>query len=109
MRRFDRAAFLSRVGGDDALVAEVIALFRDDCPRALDAIRTATTAGDAPAVQRAAHALKGAAGSLSAGPVTEVARQLEAVAQSGDLSRASSLCDQLDREAARLLSALEAS
>jgi two-component system sensor histidine kinase/response regulator len=103
----DWRSLLERLGGDEALADEVIALFRDDGPRSLGRIRQAIAAQDAKALQSAAHALKGAAGNLSARSVMDVARELEHLAQSGDLSGAVLTASRLEDEMATLLTALE--
>ena len=58
----DYRAALQRFGGDEELFADVAGVFRADAPRLLGELRHAVAAGDAPAVQRTAHGLKGAAG-----------------------------------------------
>jgi PAS domain S-box-containing protein len=103
----DRRALLDRLGGDEELASEVIELFRQDCPATVDRIRAAAAAGDATALQGAAHALKGAAGNLSAGPLSAVARALETLAQSGDLSNAAGAVQQVEAEVARLWTSLD--
>ena len=65
----DQAALLARVGGDVELMHEVIRLFMEDCPMRLATIHAAIVSGDAEALRNGAHALRGAAGTLSAGGV----------------------------------------
>lgn len=70
---------------DEALTMtrEVVALFVEDVPRRLQAVEEALAAGDAPALSRAAHALKGAAGNIGAVAVQAMATTLEADALHG--------------------------
>ena len=105
----DRPALMERLGGDEALAREVIELFRQDGPAYMARVRLAIDDGDARALQAAAHALKGAAGNLSAGPTADAARELEMLAHSGDLAWAAEAGRRLDHEFARLLSSLEPS
>lgn len=105
----DRDELLERAGGDQELVQELLALFQQECPEHLSRIRLAIVAGDARALQTAAHTLKGAAGNVSAHPLAEVARTIETLAQADDLSGATDAERRLQLELTRLLSFLEAS
>ncbi len=69
----DRDALLSKLGGDEELLVEIIDLFFEDCPKVMDAIRGAVADGDVEAVWQSAHRLKGSVGSLSAEPAFEAA------------------------------------
>jgi two-component system, sensor histidine kinase and response regulator len=103
---FDRGDLLKRLSGDEDLLADVIKMFVEDCPRRLEAIRGGVERRDAVQVRSEAHALKGAAGNLSAGAVFAAARALEAAAAEGRLEAASDLCERLSTEADRLLTLL---
>ena len=105
----DRQALMDRLGGDDALARELIDMFRQDCPGAVARIHRAVDDGDAASLQADAHALKGAAGNLSAVAVAVAARSLETMAQGGDLTGAGDAVRRLELEIARLVSSLEAS
>ncbi len=74
---------LARVGGDRALLGEMIRLFADDAPRTITRIRSAVDARDSAALRRAAHALRGAAANFEAADVVQAARRLEEIGQSG--------------------------
>jgi CheY-like chemotaxis protein/HPt (histidine-containing phosphotransfer) domain-containing protein len=73
----DRAEMLQRLGGDQALFDDVVAIFLEDCPARLSAIKAAVDARDGEAIRKTAHTLKGAAGNLAAGGLFEAARVLE--------------------------------
>jgi PAS domain S-box-containing protein len=62
----DRAAVLARVSNKRQILPRIIALFREDCPHLLEAIRGALARRDAAELVRAAHTLKGAVGNLGA-------------------------------------------
>ena len=68
-------------------------------------------ARDRDGIRTAAHALKGAAGTLSASPVAECARVLERMAEAGaiDPAAADAAWLSLEAESARLVHALGAS
>jgi len=103
---FDRADLLKRLSGDEDLLADVIKMFVEDCPHRLEAIRGGVERGDAAEIGAEAHALKGAAGNLSAGAVFAAARALEAAAAEGRLDAVGDLCERLTAEADRLLALL---
>jgi len=103
---FDRAAALQRLGGDEELLAEISGLFRADGVRLLEEIRTAVADGDAAAVQRAAHGLKGAAGYIGAAPVVDAAEHLETLGAGGNVNDAVQALHVLETELGRLTAAL---
>jgi CheY-like chemotaxis protein len=104
----DRGPALERLGGDEDLFAEVAGLFREDAPKLLDEIRRAVATGDAPAVQRAAHGLKGAAMYVGGTPVSTAAAALEEIGMTGNLVAAPLALDTLAHEVGRLTTALAA-
>jgi PAS domain S-box-containing protein len=103
---FDRRDLLNRLSGDEDLLADVVKMFVEDCPRRLDAIRAGVERGDAAQIRSEAHALKGAAGNLSANGVFAAARALESAAAEGRLDAVADLCQRLSAEADRLLALL---
>ena len=78
---FDPQRALQHIGGDAALLKELAALFLEECPKHLAAIRAAIAAGDAPQVQQAAHTLKGSAAVITATLVQASAERIEAAAR----------------------------
>ncbi len=98
----DRAAVLDRFEGDLELLHEVAALFLEDCPRRLDAVRAALAHRDCAALECAAHSIKGSVGNFAAAAAFEVALSLERMARDGDLRHAPEACAELEREIARL-------
>ena len=76
------------LGGDRRLLREMLALFLTESPAMLQAVAGAVTAGDAPAVRRAAHALKGSVANFAAPRPVEAARVLERMGTEGNLSGA---------------------
>jgi PAS domain S-box-containing protein len=105
---FNDADLLARVGGSQELRREVIGLFLEDCPRLLEAVRRGLADGDAAAVNRTAHTLKGSAGNFGAQEVIALAPRLEATGRDGNLSAASALVSTLEAEISRLLEELAA-
>ena len=106
---FDDAAFASlrELGGDD-FVAEVIDTFRADAPTLLATLRSSLEEKNADELRRAAHTLKSNGATLGAGDFSELCRELEARARSGDLEGAGDLVDRIEREYGALEEALGA-
>jgi signal transduction histidine kinase/ligand-binding sensor domain-containing protein/DNA-binding response OmpR family regulator len=102
----DRAGLLQRVGGDTALMADVIAMFVEDCPVRVAAIKAAIDARDADRLRREAHTLKGAAGNLSALRLFERARTLEQLGTLGRLDAAEGAWRALSADAALVVDEL---
>lgn len=90
--------------GEPDLVAELIDMFLVDAPALLDRARGALAAGDVAGASRAAHALKGNAASLGAGPLSAACGAAEREAREG---RAPDL-EPIARELERALAAARA-
>ncbi|MFN2475383.1 MAG: response regulator [Chthoniobacterales bacterium] len=75
-------------GGDDELVAELIALFRSDTPHLLGVLRSATAQRDAPGLAVGAHKLLSSLGAFGATHASEMVRQLEQQGVLADLDGA---------------------
>lgn len=103
----DREEFVQRMGGDHLLCLDVIQMFLEDCPVRLAAIKAAVDDRNAEGIRTAAHALKGAAGNLSAGPLCDAAGDLERIGADGRLEALSAAWRQLAAEADRVVDALQ--
>ncbi|HUK02437.1 MAG TPA: two-component regulator propeller domain-containing protein [Steroidobacteraceae bacterium] len=90
-------------GGDAAFEQELVQLFIDSGDAALRDISEALSRGDLPAVQRAAHRLKGATANMHAQPATLAAERLEAAAGAGEVSQLPELQAELQRQAERAM------
>lgn len=71
------------VEGEPDMVAEVLALFLEDTPPRLAAIRAAAAAANATDLQRAAHGLKGSAGNVGALAMHRLCDELEQLGRLG--------------------------
>jgi HPt (histidine-containing phosphotransfer) domain-containing protein len=87
----DYAEAVQRLDGQPDLFGMVAAVFLEDYPSSLAAIRDALTAGDAEALAFSAHKFKGALSALSAYPARAVALRLEEFGRAGDLQAAQQL------------------
>ena len=99
---FDPSDVLARVEGNRDLLAELVDIFRAEYPRQLANLREKVEAGDARAVQEAAHAIKGTVGNFGAPAASEAARALEAMGQGGVLTGAGAGVARLEREVDQL-------
>jgi len=82
----DRGALLAAVGGDQALLAELVALFVAHTPTLLAEIDAAIAGQDARGLHRSAHTLKGSLLTFAARAAAETARALELMGATGDLA-----------------------
>jgi len=99
---FDLPEALARVRGKRALLRKMADLFLADCPGLLTQIRTALAADDQPALEWAAHRIKGSAANLSAQRVARVSGRLEEIARLGHLAEAGATCAELEDEIVHL-------
>ena len=104
---FDVAATLRNIGGDSALLEDLVELFLERYEAMLERIRMALAAKDQDAVEQAAHALKGTASNLSASEVVLSAGQLEALGRLGTLVEGPMIYTQLEKAVLRLVHVLE--
>ncbi len=103
----DREAILNRVDGDTELLAEIVGVFLEDCPRLLSAIGDAVARQDSKALDRAAHALKGSVSNFCAPAAVEAALKLETMGRQNELNDAAEVWQALQSEMARVESALQ--
>jgi len=74
---FNLNVAIERVGGDEDLFKEVVALYLQEYPELVARIGEAVERGDAELLQQSAHTLKGSLGTLGAEPAAQNALQLE--------------------------------
>lgn len=103
----DGAEVLARFGGDRELLKAVVAVLRSQIPTALGTLRSAAAAGDAEAMHRAAHKLKGSVGVFGPSGAADAVARLDAAATAGDLAAAGRDVEALETLFARLVAQLE--
>lgn len=108
LHHLDEALALSRVGGDFDLLREVVELFLNDYPQALDKIRGAVASRDPSGVEHHAHSLKGSVSTFGAREAFEAALALERKGRSGDLTNAEEGLGKLEYALTALRPELEA-
>jgi PAS domain S-box-containing protein len=94
----DGAALLAGVDGNRRLLRELVRLFLADCPRRLAEIKEAIRRGDAGALGRAAHILKGSVGNFAAKNAFAAAQRLEIMGRDVDLENAGKVFVALESE-----------
>jgi two-component system, sensor histidine kinase and response regulator len=98
---------LERIDGDYTFLAELLEIFRGDYPGQIRSARQAVMEGDAAALQRVGHALKGALGNLGATIASRIAGELETMGKSGDIALMGTRVNELEKELLRVIETLE--
>jgi PAS domain S-box-containing protein len=99
----DRGALLARCMGNLEFAQSLLSDFERDLPERVQQIAQRIHQGDARATAESAHALKGAAGTVTAEPLRTLAAEIEAAGKAGDLPQVASLVNQLCAETQRCL------
>jgi len=86
----------------DAFVREVAGIYLEDAPLRLNEIEKSLAAGDAAALARAAHTLKGSSANLGAAPLRALANRLEQLGRRGEIATAAPLVAEAQAEFARV-------
>jgi HPt (histidine-containing phosphotransfer) domain-containing protein len=105
--RFDPAAAVSCLDGDEELLRDVAGALLQEWQRRSEHVRRGLAGRDAAAIASAAHALKGAIGQISDGSLTVRLGRIERAAVASDLDTVEllwqSTAPQIDRFIAELL------
>jgi CheY-like chemotaxis protein len=104
----DEAELMNRVGGDAELLAELIDLFLQECPRLINLMQKALEEQNAKELEKTAHSLKGMVGNFSAKDCFEAALELERLGRSGELANAQVAFQDLEKKIKNLESLLAA-
>jgi len=104
---FDAEALLRRLRGDRKLAGIVLKGFLDHMPTQLDNLRKVLDGADTPGTRSHAHTLKGAAATVSAEGLREVAVAIERAGNAGQWSLCGKLLPQAEEEFERFKSTLE--
>ncbi len=104
----DVAAFREqmRLAGAEAAVDQILDTFLESTPQRIAAITGALVSGNATDIERAAHALKSAAGTIGAKSLAALLQQIEAAGNAGDVASARALQDRLEAESAAVIDQL---
>ena len=82
----DREVALARVGGDLTLLKEIATLFLENYNPWVAELRDAAARGDAQALERAAHGIKGSVATFGARAAVDAAQQIEQLSRRQDFS-----------------------
>lgn len=93
---FDVEEGVARIGGDSTLYRRLLGKFPTTASRQMKALREAVAARETPAVQVAAHTLKGSAGVAAAVEIRAIAYELENAAANGEVDRYPALMERLE-------------
>lgn len=104
----DRDATLARLANDQALFDDLVTFFLEDHGPMMEKLGVAVTQRNAPAVERAAHSLKGLAANLGATEMSAIAATLETMGRENNLIEVGPAHDALKAELPRLVFALRA-
>ena len=92
---WDYAAALERVGGDESLLGELIAVFFEEYPKSAARLTQSLSQNDFGALREVAHSLKGSLGYLGAAHGERLSLAVEQASIARDAARASELVAQL--------------
>ena len=106
---FREKELVARLSGDQALARTIVAGFLSDAPVQLQKLKQLIEQGDARGAGMQAHTLKGAAATVSAPGLHELALQIKQAATDGELSRAAALLGSVEEEIGRLKATLSQS
>lgn len=90
---------------DPSLMDSLLALFHDEAPKRLEALRLALAVNDARAALEAAHSLKGAALQIGFSALSAIALETEQAARDGDMGSVAAAAGRLQRLYERFRSA----
>src|SRR5450631_4613645 len=97
---------LDRLWEDEKLLHEVIQIFIDEAPKHLDTTRSALGQGDAEALEKITHSMKGELAYLGISEVSQKARELEDLGRKHDLEQASRIFASFETEISAIVAAM---
>lgn len=102
LRPLNHAAVLTRLGGDEALLHEIFALFAASAPELLARLEMATAADDDGEARRVVHQFKGSAAAVGAEGLLCHLEELAALLPAGPPARTLGSLGEVKREVARI-------
>jgi len=95
---FDRQALSARLMGDEDLLREIIAVFLEDMPKQLQALKKHIDRHDAGSAGNQAHAVKGAAANVGGMAFSAAAGEMEKAGKAGRPEEIAALMPELERQ-----------
>lgn len=108
-QHWDRAGVLENLDGDEDLLDSVLEIFLESAPEHLTTLRAAFDSADAPAIEKAAHSLKGELGYLEVPELLQMARDLEASGRTNDMQNAAHLLPRMETLVSELIISIRSS
>lgn len=105
---WDLKELLERLDGDEGLLCELLAMFREDTRLNLEKSRKAMAERDFEMLARAAHTLKGMLRNLSMNAAGETAAALETASRENRQIESKELLEKLERKLEEILPEVEA-
>ena len=105
---FDEKELLERVDDDVCFLADTVQMLETDGRSLMDQIKAALAAGDAPAVGRTAHTLKGMISNFCAPTAQGLALEVEKAGKAGDCATAAAAAARLQPDLESLIGELSA-
>jgi CheY-like chemotaxis protein len=93
---FDKAALGDRLMGREDLVDKIVAIFLEDTPRRIEALKEHVADRNAESAYQQAHAIKGAAASVGGEVLRAVAFEMEKAGRSGDMEKVKAIMPHLE-------------
>jgi HPt (histidine-containing phosphotransfer) domain-containing protein len=81
----NKSAALNALGSNQELLVELAAMYSEDAPELLQDLQNAINRGDSRSAHQALHSLRGLTATFYAEPVVELTREMEKLAQAGEL------------------------
>ena len=103
---FNFQTALANSGDDKEFFSELVAMFCEDAPEELRALRAEIALGNAERSRFHAHTLKGMSGNIGGEILQIIARETEEALRAGDLPAATGRLTELEEALARLVDAL---
>jgi HPt (histidine-containing phosphotransfer) domain-containing protein len=95
---FDEAELMERVENDVAFLADTVQMLETDGRALMVELQTAVASGDAPAIGRTAHTLKGMISNFCSPAVQALAFDVEKAGKAGDAAGAAATSAKLEPE-----------
>jgi len=96
MIALDMDCVLESLGGDKELLRDVLGILLEELPRHMASLRQAIASGNAVAIERLAHSIKGELGYLSLSEVSRNASDLERSGREANTALSASLYGKLE-------------
>jgi len=104
--RWNISKTLEQLGGDEALLQEVLDIFLDEAPKHLAGLRLAVAQGIAKTVETSAHTLKGELGYLGLPEISRTAAEIESMGRSNNIPGAAGLLGKFEADLIGLFTAI---